>query len=176
MKQEEKEHNYQVAKKLLAEQNFQKAILTGSIATVLAAGIWGVIAALTGFVVSYMAIAVGTLVGFAVQLGGKGIDNKYAVLASALAIIGCISGNVAATVIYEAHTYQRPISAILSEIDAVSIIDFVQADLQFADMIFWIFAIGAAAYFAKRRLSREEGLAIYTLQRRCEQGGIGRNG
>ncbi len=172
MKQEDKEHYYKIGGELLAEQNFQKAILAGSIAAILAATFWGVLAASTGFVVSYMAIGVGVFIGFTVQLGGRGIDNKFAVLASALAVASCVSGNVAAALIYEAQVYQIPVSQILSEIDVELVIDFLREDLQFTDIIFWILAMGAAVYFSKRPLTREQGLAIYTLRRRSEQGGI----
>jgi hypothetical protein len=37
-------------------------------------------------------------------------------------------------------------------------------DLHFADLMFWIIGIGGAAFFARRPLTREEGLALHTYK------------
>ncbi len=85
-------------------------------------------------------------------------------LAAALAVIGCVLGNFLAAVLVESIDHQIPVIEILSSIPAKSIGQFILSDLSLIDLMFWIVAVSAAAWFAKRRLTRQEGLAIFTLR------------
>jgi hypothetical protein len=46
MKQEDKQRNYELAEKLLSEQNFAAAVVVGAVATLLAAALYGITTAI----------------------------------------------------------------------------------------------------------------------------------
>lgn len=172
MTPEQKKQNYERAKVLLAEQNFQTAVVAGLIATVLAAGIYAVIAVAAGYTVSYLAIALGTFIGFTIQFLGRGVESKFAVLASILAVVGCILGNFFAQLILTARSHGVSALDMASQISIQSIIDFVVSSFQPLTILYWLLAVATASYFAKRRLSREDGLAMYTYAHRAEGSGF----
>ena len=49
MNQEEKQQNYELAEKLISEQNFSAAVIIGAVATLLAAAAYGIIVTLWSF-------------------------------------------------------------------------------------------------------------------------------
>jgi len=167
MDREEKQRNYALAEDLLSEQNFVPAVIAGAIAMLLAAGIYGLTTlASGGFSYSFMAIGIGIAIGFTMQYLGKGIATRFAVVASIYAVLGCILGNLFAAVLYVAKVNQASPLDVLANVPLSELSDWVFADLQFVDLIFWMAAIGGAAYFVKRRLSREEALALHVYEMR----------
>ena len=168
MTPEQKERNYRLAERLLAEQNFRAAVVFGLLAAITMAALWGLIAALTGYIIGSMAMADGASVGYTVQRMGKGIHYRYALLASVLATFGCIVGSILAIVLDESVEHQMPVTELLSSVPMHSIARTILSDFGLVGMAFWIVAISGAAYIARRRLTRAEGLAIFTLQHRFE--------
>jgi len=163
MDQEEKQRNYDLAESLLSEQKLVSAAIAGAIAMVVAAGIFGVMAS-GGVSFSFMTAGIGVVIGFTMQFLGRGIATKFAVVASVYAVLGCLLGNLFAVVIYVARVNSVSFADVLLNTPIADLAGWIMSDLQFVDIIFWIAAIGAAAYFAKRRLSREEGLAIHIYE------------
>ena len=172
MTPEEKEQNYKLAAQLLSEQRFGPAAIGGIVAAVLGAGIYAVVTVATGYAIGFLAIGIGVIVGFTMQYLGRGIETKFVVVASLLAVIGCILGNIFAAILFEARTYGQSPFEIAASIDIRLLFDFLIVDFQFTDLLFWALAIYAASHFAKRPLTREEGLAIYTYGNRPEQSGF----
>ena len=78
---------------LRGEQNLLIALLAGIAAAVVGTIVWAAITVTTGYQIGYMAIAVGFIVGYAVRLG-NGIDKIFGVLGAALALGGCVLGNL----------------------------------------------------------------------------------
>jgi hypothetical protein len=85
------------------------------------------------------------------QYLGRGIDMKFAVAAAAFTIAGCLLGNVFRVVspldVFRTHDF------LLSAGQSVS-------DISFVDLVFWIVAVFAAVFLARRPLSRSDRLAI----------------
>ncbi len=173
MTPEDKQQHYERAKVLLAEQNFRAAVLFGSIAAVLAATAYAMIAVAAGYTVAYTALGVGAVVGFAVQFLGRGVESRYVMLASILAVAACILGNVIAMLLLRARFSGESASDIASGLSPELLLDLAAKGIRPVDLVFWMLAVGAASYFAKRRLSREDGLAIYTYERRPKGFGPG---
>ena len=163
MDREEKQRNYELAEKLLSEQNFGGAVIFGAAAMIVASGIYGFIGS-SGATFSFMAAGIGLAIGFTMQFLGRGIATKFAVVVSVYAITGCLLGNLIAAVIYVARMNVTSPFEVLFGTPPSELASWIVSDLQFADLIFWIVAIGAAGYFVKRRLSREEGLAIHMYE------------
>ena len=170
MTPEQKEKNCKLAEQLLSEQSFRKAFFSGLLVTIAITALWVAMAATAGAVMGYMAIALGAGVGYMVQLVGKGMQARYVVLAVLLTLAGCVAGNILAPIFIESIDHQLPVMEILGGITVRAIVDFIFADLWLIDLAFWIVAISAAGYIARRRLTRQEQLAMFTWVHSPESG------
>ena len=151
MKQEDKKQNYELAEKLLAEQNFAASIIVGAIATVLAATIYGIVVARWDFSYGFAAVGIGIAVGISMQYLGRGIDTKFAVAAAVYTIAGCLLGNVFRVV--------SPLDVFRSD-EFLLIAERSVSYVSFVDLVFWFVAVWFAVFLVKRPLSRSERLAI----------------
>lgn len=164
MKEDEKQRNYELAEKLLAEQNFAAAVIAGAVAAMLAAVIYGITIAIWDFSYGFAAAGIGIAVGLAMQFLGRGIEMKFAVAASGYTIVGCILGELFGDVM------RLPIENAISSIDvfrshAFSVISrWSISYVSFIDLVFWFVAVAAAIFLVNRPLSRAEGLAISTYE------------
>jgi len=167
MDSEEKQRNYELAEKLLSEQNFVAALIAGVVAMILSAGIYGIVKSLSeGFYYSISAAGIGIGIGFTMQFLGRGIDRKFALVASVYALLGCMLGNMFAVVMGVARaTVVSPFDVLLNTANS-ELYGWMFTNLPIADLMFWFIGIGGAAYFATRPLTREEGLALYTYKMR----------
>lgn len=161
----EKQRNYELAEKLLSEQNFVAAAIAGAVAMTLSAGIYGVVKSLSeGLYYSILAALFGVVIGLTMQFLGKGIDTKFAVVASVYAALGCFLSNMFAVVMHAARANVVSPFDILLNSPTSQLYGWMFKDLHFADVMFWIIGIGGAAYLARRPLTRDEGLALYTYK------------
>lgn len=160
MDQEDKQRNYELAEKLLSEQNFVAAVIVGAFATLVAAAVYGIVVAKWSFSYGFAAAGIGIVVGISMQYLGRGIETKFAVAASVYTIAGCILGNVFGTVM------RLPVQNAISTFDvfwshALSVLSrWSISYISFIDLVFWFVAVAAAVFLVKRPLSRSEGLAI----------------
>jgi len=160
MNEDDKQQNYELAEKLLSEQNFAAAIIAGAVATVLAATIYGITTSIWDFSYGFAAAGVGIIVGIPMQYLGRGIKMKFGVAAFVYTIAGCVLGNVFRVVMDLARAngispldvFQSNAFSVLTE-RAVSHVTFI-------DLVFWFVAVFAAVFLAMRPLSRADRLAI----------------
>lgn len=163
----ERQGNYELAEKLLSEQNFGAAVFAGAVAMILSAGSYGIVKSLSeGLYYSISAAGIGVVVGFTMQFLGRGIDRKFALLASVYALLGCLLGNMFAVVVDVARTTVVSPFEVIANTAIPKLYGWTIADLHFADLMFWIIGVGGAAYFAMRPLTREEALALHTYAMR----------
>ena len=153
----EKQRNYELAEKLLSEQNFPAAVIVGAVATLLAAAIYGITTAIWSFSYGFAAAGIGIAVGISMQYLGRGIKMKFAVAASVYTIAGCVLGNVFRAVMN------------LARANAISPLDVFRSNafsvltgwsVSFVDLVFWFVAVWFSVFLVKRPLSRPERLAI----------------
>ena len=163
----EKQRIYELAEKLLSEQNFGVAVVAGVIAMILSAWIYGIVKSQSeGIYYSILAAGIGTIIGLTMRFLGRGIDIKFALVASAYALLGCMLGNMFAVVMNVAQSNAVSPFDILQNTPKSELYEWIFADLPLADLMFWIIGIGSAAYFARRPLTREEGLALHAYKMR----------
>ncbi len=161
MNQEVRQQYDDLAEKLLSEQNFGAAVVSGAVATVLAAVIYGVITSTWNFAYSFAAAGIGIVIGLTMQYSGRGITTIFAVMAGVYTVAGCMLGNFFTAVIDTARTYSAsPIDVLLGSFGPVRANWFVSGIL-LVDLVFWTVAVSGAVFLVKRPLSRSEGLAIH---------------
>ena len=141
--------------KLRLEQNFPLGIIAGTVAAIIGALLWAVITLLTNYQIGYMAIAVGFLVGYAVRIGGKGIDRIYGIVGAVLAFIGCLLGNFFSSVGYMANYFEIGYFEMFSMMDFSTAIELMKETFSVIDLLFYGFAIYEGYRFSFRKIEIE---------------------
>jgi dipeptide/tripeptide permease len=160
MDDEEKQENYELADKLISEQNFAAAVIAGAVATLLAAVAYGITVATWAFSYGFATAGVGILIGLSMGFLGRGISTKFAVVATLYTITGCAIGNLFRVIIELAQaTATSPIDVLRNNSLSV-LVERSISNVSFVDLVFWFVAVFCAVYLAKRPLSRSERLAI----------------
>ncbi len=160
MDDEEKQKNYELADKLISEQNFAAAVIVGAVATLLAAATYGITVATWAFSYGFAAAGVGFVIGLSMGFLGRGISTKFAVVATLYTITGCAIGNLFRVIIELAQaTATSPIDVLRNNSLSV-LVERSISNVSFVDLVFWFVAVFCAVFLAKRPLSRSERLAI----------------
>ncbi len=166
----EKAEQYRLAESLIAEQNFVNGLAAAVVASIAGAIAWGAISMATGYMIGWVAIGLGVLVGYGMQMFGKGLTAKYSAVAAVLAVVGCLGGNLAAAVMFEVKNYGASVGEVFSTLTMRDIIAFYTETLEIMDLVFWLLAVGAAWQFAPRQLADEEELAMRAYAERPNAG------
>lgn len=167
MKPDDKQQKVARAEQLIAEQNFTAALVAGGVAVVLAAIAYGLATITWAFSSGFAATGIGIAVGFSMQFLGRGIEAKFAVLASLYTIAGCLLGNILRVAMTMANGSPNSVAEILQSHSVSRLIEWSIADLSLVDLVFWGIAVWFAVFLVKRPLSRADNLALgtYRLQR-----------
>lgn len=160
MDDEEKQQNYELAERLISEQNFAAALIAGAIAMLIAAIGYSMVVKAWPFSYGFAAAGIGIVIGYFMGFLGRGISMKFAVAAAVYTMAGCIFGNLFVKIMY------------LSQAQAISPLDLLQdnslsdlgrwsvSGLSLIHLVFWFVAVFAAVFLAKRPLSRKQRLAL----------------
>jgi len=160
MNDEEKQRNYELAEKLISEQNFAAAVIVGAVATLLAAAAYGITVATWDFSYGFAAVGIGIVIGLSIQFLGRGISTKFAVVATVYTITGWFLGNLFWVIV------ARAVGNSISPIDVLRNSSFsVLAErsvsyFSLVDLVYISVAVFCATFLATRSLSRSERLAI----------------
>ena len=167
MKPEEKQRHLELAEELLKEQNFGAAVISGAIATVIGGGIYAVAALLAGGQsVSVLVIVIGAAIGFIMQYLGRGITTQFSLAAAAFGLVSYPLARLCTIALYTTKAEHISLFELFSSERLIAMWAWVFSGIRLVDLIFWIAAVGLAAYFSRRRLSRDEDEAIYTFVHR----------
>jgi hypothetical protein len=136
----------------LSQNNVPLAILAGLAAAVVSAGIWAAVTVATKFQIGWMAVGVGFLVGYAVRWGGKGTTPVFGVIGAALALLGCLLGNLLSTCGFAANEYELSFWTVLWRVVAnPSVIgELFKATFQPMDLLFYGIAVYEGFRFSVR--------------------------
>jgi len=97
--------------------NIPFALAAGIVAAIVGAAIWAGITVATEYQIGWMAVGVGFLVGIAVRQFGRGSTPVYGVIGAALALVGCVLGNVLTLVAFFSIGEEISFFAALGAVD-----------------------------------------------------------
>ncbi|OIQ28813.1 MAG: hypothetical protein BM564_08600 [Bacteroidetes bacterium MedPE-SWsnd-G2] len=141
---------------LKSEQNFELALITGAIASILGAVLWAAVTVATEYQIGYMAIAIGFLVGYCIRYFGKGIDDKFGYAGAFFALLSCLLGNFL-TIIGFVASYED-----ISYIETFTIIDYslvpeiLAESFSPIDLLFYGLAVYEGYKFSFRKFTEED--------------------
>lgn len=145
---------------LIAAQSLRKAVVAGLIAITIFCTLWIMVTALFDRVLPWLILLLGCGLGFTVRRAGQGLDWRFPMTAALLALIGALIANV---VVAAANTGVAEGVGTVHVLRAVTLMTwpvFFDEVLNAADTIYALFAASLAAFFAKRKLTRDEYFAL----------------
>ncbi|MEK6743051.1 MAG: hypothetical protein AABZ15_05560 [Nitrospirota bacterium] len=122
-------------------QNLSMGAVGGIAAAAVGAVIWAIITIATGYQIGWMAIGVGFLVGYAVKLLGKGVDPVFGYAGAAIALAGCIIGNLLTVVIMVSRQESLEVLTVLSRLTPGLALDILKETFQPMDVLFYGLAV-----------------------------------
>lgn len=146
--------------KLRREQSMRGALIAaaGTIVVINTAEVW--LAAATGKFFPWISILQGFLVGYAIQRTGRGLDWRFPALAAVAAVVGSFSGGFFVALATTTHELQAGPFSILRGLTTYTWQVYFEEVVSPVDYIYALYAAGIAAFFAKRRLKRNEVFAL----------------
>ena len=139
-----------------AEQNLPLALLTGSIAAAIGAGLWTAITVATNYQIGFMAVGVGLLVGVAVRKFGKGIDKPFGIAGAGLSLLGCAVGNLLTACQIFANHEEVPLMKVVSSLTPNVAKEIMVATFSPMDLLFYGIAVYEGYRLSFGRLTRDD--------------------
>lgn len=147
------------AAELLREQSLKGAALGALAAVVILSAMWVYAGVLFGQFFPWISVVLGFFVGRAVQHFGRGIDWRFPALAAAAAIGGAFIGSFMSALFFTSPEGMSPLR-LLSEVSWYTVQTFATREFGLVGVIYAGMAAAVAGFFASRRLSRGEAIAL----------------
>ena len=124
------------------------AALAGFVAALVGAALWAALAAATHFKIGFAAVGVGFLVGWAIRTVGQGHNSAYGYAGAALALLGCVVGDVLSDCVSAAAQFGQPVLAVVSHLTPTLAVELLKAGFQPLDALFYFIALRAGYRYA----------------------------
>ena len=131
--------------------NFPLALAAGAGAAVVGALAWAAVTYATNYQIGFMAVGIGVLVGFVVRRVGRGDAPHFGYASAALALAGCLLGNVLTIYAIAAKELNISVTTAASQLDSATVLEVFQAGFSPIDLLFYGLAIyyGYKSAFAR---------------------------
>lgn len=155
-----KEPTREDARRLVGAQSVRNAIMASVITIIVFSTLWAMFSTLIGSIYPWMTLIQGILIGLAVRRAGFGLDWRFPVLAALFAALGALLGNIVVAAAFTAPELGTTTLNVLRNLTALTWPVFFDEVMTPADLVLALFAAGIAAFYANRRLTREQNLAL----------------
>jgi hypothetical protein len=157
-------------KRLVDVQSVRNAVLAGFMTVLVFSFFWASVSDLTNRVFPWLTVVLGFLLGHSVRLAGRGIDWRFPLIAAVLTIAGSLFAHVIVAASVTADGNNTGMLQILRGVTTMTWPVFFDEVLTVADGFFAVFAASLAAFYANRRLSRSQYLALrlWKEEEQCE--------
>ena len=134
-----------------AEPNFPLAVAAGLGAAIVGAILWAVVGYVTNMELGLVAIAVGALVGVAVQRAGHGTDQRSALLGAVCAALGWALGTVLCDLAFLAKETGQPLLDVVTRVGLSDSIALAISASDAMDLLFLAIAVWEGYKFSIKR-------------------------
>ncbi len=148
------------ARRLLAAQSVRNAVVASLITVILFSILWSMLSTLVGSIYPWMTLIQGMLIGLAVRRAGLGLDWRFPTIAALFAAAGALVGNIVVAAAFTAPELGTTTLNVLRNLTALTWPVFFDEVMTPADLVFALFAAALAAFYANRRLNRDQNLAL----------------
>lgn len=155
-----KEPTREDARRLVEAQSVRNAIMASLITIIAFSFLWAMFSTLIGGIYPWLTLIQGVLIGLAVRRAGLGLDWRFPVLAALFAVFGALAGNIVVAAAFTAPELGTTTLNVLRNLTALTWPVFFDEVMTPADFVLALFAAGIAAFYANRRLTREQNLAL----------------
>ena len=142
--------------RLVNGQSVRYAVAAGLVAILVFTLLWTLVSDLVGRVLPYLSLLLGWLVGITVRRAGQGFDWRFPATAALLALIGALLGNIIIAAAWTSREFDTNVFVILKNVTVYTWPVFFDEVMTPADAIYAFAAAGVAAFYANRRLSRQQ--------------------
>ncbi len=118
--------------------------------------IWATLSTALDRVFPWMTVVQGLLIGLAVRRAGRGLDWRFPVIAAVAAVAGALAGNIVVAAAFTAAEFETSTLTVLRGATDFTWPVFFDEVMTAADVIYALAAAGVAAYYANRRLTRDQ--------------------
>ena len=146
--------------KFRSEQSLTGGVLAGLVGALVGAVIWAVITVFTKYQIGFMAVGVGFLVGIAIRTIGKGIDRVFGVVGAAMALLGCLLGNLFTVCYFVSVAEKMDIFDVLAQLNLTVIANLLKATFSPMDLIFYAIAVYEGYRLSFRKIQEKEFLQM----------------
>jgi hypothetical protein len=157
--------------RLARAQSLRGAIIAALLAIIAFGAIWVLLSTALGRLFPWMTVVQGAIIGLAVRRAGRGLDWRFPAAAAAAAVAGALAGNILVAASFTAAEFDTSTLAVLRAATDFTWPVFFDEVLTPADVVYALAAAGVAAFYANRRLTRDQ-YASYRAWR--EAAGSGR--
>ena len=152
------------ARRVIEAQSVRGAIIASLIAVIVFSILWAMLSVLIDRIFPWMTVIMGIIIGLAVRGAGRGLDWRFPLIAAACALLGSLGGNIVVAAAFTAPLLGTDTLTVLSAVTVMTWPVFFDEVMTPADLIFALISAAVAAFYANRRLSRAEYLALRTWE------------
>jgi len=164
-----KEPTPEDGRRILTAQSVRNAVVASLITIILFSVVWAMLSTLIGKIFPWMTLVLGILIGLAVRRVGLGLDWRFPMVAAVFAAVGSLVGNIVVAAAFTAPELGTSTLNVLRSLTALTWPVFFDEVMTPADLVFGLFAAGLAAFYANRRLSRAQYLAVRNWEESSDQ-------
>ncbi len=152
------------ARLLLEAQSVRGAISASLIVIIVFSVLWAMLSVLIDRIFPWMTVIMGIIIGLAVRRAGHGLDWRFPLIAAVFALLGSLGGNIVVAAAFTAPELGTDTLTVLSAVTVMTWPVFFDEVMTPADLIFALVSATVAAFYANRRLTRAEYLALRTWE------------
>lgn len=145
---------------LLNRQNLRRGTAMTAVMAVLTIAAWVYVSLLFDKYFPWFSVLQGFLIGLAMQRYGQGIDRRFPLVAAILTAIAAVVGAFTVALFLTGREFSMPAWQLINEISLHTVGTFLQRDFGNIGVIYMLFACSLAAFYANRRLRRNEAIAV----------------
>ena len=130
--------------------SYPRILLAGIAAMLVGAVLWAVVSVITNMELGLMAIAVGFVVGLAIQKVRKQRDVSLGWIGAGLALLGCVIGNALTLIGFVSQRYGIPYDEALTRLGIDGLVRLMITGFAPMDILFYGIAIYEGFKFSSR--------------------------